>query len=115
MAIVEADAREWSMDQLLTEYDSRIVTAQALSGWLYRSIIADELSLITAIAIERWNCHPNDFVDRGHVFRTWSDAAQIVHDWRGRLECGAGLQSKLNKQDHPTRAVSCVYCLWRWP
>jgi hypothetical protein len=116
MALDLEAAREWPADRLLEEFEERErvrnteAYVTALLGDAFDAL-RDEMELLGRICKARWNCHPNWRIERGLALRSWTDRDGVTHDWRGRLRCGPGWHAK----DRPTRAVTCIACLGKFP
>ncbi len=107
MALNIAEAKTWSDEQLLIEFERLRVLQKQLVGWLYSSINADEMSVLIDIARER---HPTPIVDwreTGVVPTTWTDLFYVVHEWRSTCWKDA---KPAPLPDKPAKTVTCLLC-----
>ena len=113
MRISRAEVLTWSAERLLEEYEARVDYVTSLLGDA-EDVLAAEAELIGGVCLTRHACHPNYLVGNGHVIRSWTDSAGVVHSWRWRLACTTSTRGPRSR-DMPTRAITCIECIWRFP
>lgn len=115
MRLDRATVETWSADKLLEEYERRDEGRddedyKMLCLADMEDVLALDIELIGSVCYNRWFCHPGWLVELGHARRTFTDRANVVHNWRGRLTHGAGY----GKRDRPTKPVTCIACIARF-
>lgn len=107
MSLDVVQAKAWSDEELLCEFERRQALHMQLSGWLYQSINADEMSVLVEIAQARHTTPIVDWRETGIVPTTWTDLFYVVHEWRST--CWKDAKPR-PLPDKPARAVTCLMC-----
>lgn len=107
MSLKAEEARGWSDEKLLLEYEHRQALLRELGGWLYRDIVASEMSVIEDIAAKRDDFHINQWRDLGIIPSSWTDEYGVVHVWLPHPDC----YKPHRKPDNPMKPVTCLQCV----
>ena len=110
MSLEENEVRAWPNEKLLLEYERRRDLLPHLGGWLYSSIVKDEIVVIERIALERTNIMLDSWRLMDLIPSSWTDEEGLVHWWKGPNEC---LYGKSPKADAPMKTPTCLRCLVR--
>lgn len=108
MSLKHSDVHTWDNDRLLAEYEQRLTMLETLGGWLYTSIVTDEVDVIAEVAKCRSASGIAQWRDHGFIPTTWTDLFHLVHDWAS--PCRSGV-TPYPLPDKPMKLVTCLRCV----
>lgn len=100
-------AKTWSNERLLREYESRDELLHSLGGWLYTSIVRDEMSSLDEIAITRTGVALFHWRDQHIVPSSWTDEHGVTHEWLPHPHC----YKPGRRADDPIKHTTCLLCV----
>ncbi len=111
MSIDVKAVRTWTAAQMFREFAQRQDLLGQLVGSLYTGIVSDEMAVIEAECLERFNCAPVWLIDKNIITASRTDDAGVVHDVIKPCDVhyrGMRMSAKL---DIPAKPLSCLLCL----
>jgi hypothetical protein len=111
MSIDPKAVKTWSAEQMFKEFSQRQDLLGQLVGALYSSIVSDEMAVIEAECLERFNCAPVWLIDKNIITASRTDATGVVHDVIKPCDVhyrGMRMSAKL---DIPAKPLTCLLCL----
>lgn len=106
MSLNHEEACSWDNETLLREYEKRQEMLQSMVGWLYASIVKDEMDAIETIAYTRTDTFIGKWRDYAFIPSTWTDGRGVTHAWLPHSSCRGPAQ----KPDDPVKHITCLLC-----